>query len=394
MEGKDVSRALRAAHMAFTLSQTTMSVAVLGGTGKLGSALMRQLSAQRENISKNLNFGVCVNAIASSTKMFMGQNGQCLVEFYELDELLESDESQDMDMDALTAAFEDDVNPHRVIIDCTNDDKVADYYERWMSSGVNVISPSCKAAAGPIDRYRAIQEAQRANTIEWQYESSVGSALPILTTLRDLIQTGDDVQLLRGCLSGTMAYVFRNMNEETTFSEAVRQAVAKDYAENDIREDLSGLDVARKIVILAREAGLDVSMEDVEVESIIPDEIINKEYAGSKDEVNAALLEDLKALDGPMLERYTEAIADDKVLRYKFVIDVANGKCKCSLEGVDNTDTLYRLRENENLVAFETSRYATSPLIVKGAAAGPDLAASGMFADLLRLGRAFVGSQS
>merc|ERR1712013_961276 len=149
-----------------------------------------------------------------------------------------------------------------------------------------------------------------------------------------------------------------------------------------------------KMVILARELGLDVSVEDLEVESLLPVAIQNKEYTGTREEVHTAILEDLKTLDGPMLERYREAAAEDKLLRYKFVIDVVNGKYKLSLEKVDSADTLYRLRENENLVAFETKRYTTSPLIVKGAAAGPDLSASGMFADLLRLGRAFVGSQS
>ena len=158
-----------------------------------------------------------------------------------------------------------------------------------MSLGVNGISPGRRAAAGPLERYHAIQKAQREGSVEWQYESSVGSALPVLSTLRDLVQTGDDVQLLRGCLSGTMAYVFNNMNEETSFSEAVRMAVAQDFAEKDLRTDLSGLDAVRKIVILARELGLDVSVEDVEVESLIPDDIFNREYTGSKEEVYEAL---------------------------------------------------------------------------------------------------------
>jgi aspartokinase/homoserine dehydrogenase 1 len=148
------------------------------------------------------------------------------------------------------------------------------------------------------------------------------------------------------------------------------------------------------LISYANWRSMNLSVEDVEVESLLPVEIQNKEYTGSKSDVRAAVLQDLKALDSPMLERYKEAIAEGKLLRYKFVIDVASGKCKCNLEAVDNKDTLFRLRDNENLVAFETSRYTTSPLIVKGAAAGPDLSASGMFADLLRLGRAFVGSQT
>jgi aspartokinase/homoserine dehydrogenase 1 len=394
VEAKDVSRALRAAHMVFTLSQTMVSVAILGGTGKVGSALVRQLVAQKESLAKNLNFGVGVNAIASSTRMIMGKNGKCLMGYTDVDQLLGGDDSRDLDMEVFTASLESDVNPHRVVVDCTNDDGVADMYERWMSSGVNVISPGRWAASGPLGRYRAIQKAQRANTVEWQYESSVGSALPVLSTLRDLVQTGDEVQLLRGCLSGTMAYIFYHMDEGLPFSEAVRRAIDQDFAELDVREDLSGLDVCRKIVILARELGMDVSVEDVEVESLIPDEIRNREYVGTKEEKDAAIVEDLKALDATMLERYREAMSGGENLRYKFVIDVVAGKCRCGLVGVDNKDTLFRLRDNENLVAFETSRYTTSPLIIKGAAAGPDLAASGMFADLLRLGRAFVGSQA
>lgn len=381
------SRALRSAHMAFTLSSTMVSVAILGGTGKLGTALLRQLDAQKANLEKKLNIGVCVNALASSTKMRLGVNGQCLVTD-NADELL-GDDADDLDMEALTAALEADVNPHRVVIDCTNCDRVADMYPFWMASGINVISPNRNAGAGPIERYNAIRDAQRANSVEWQYESSVGSALPILTTLRDLMQTGDEVQLLRGCLSGTMAYIFSTMSEEVSFTDAIRQAMEQDYTENDIREDLTGSDAASKIVILARELGMDVSVEDVEIESLVPDEVLNKEYTGTREEMNEAILEDLKVMDAPMLKRWKEAIDNDLLLRYKFTIDVVKGTCKCSLDAVPNTDTLYRLRNNENLVAFETERYTVSPLIVKGAAAGPELAAAGMFADLLRLGRAF-----
>ena len=384
---KTASRALRSAHMAFTLSSAMVSVAVLGGTGKLGTALLRQLDAQKENLAKKLNIGVCVNAIASSTKMRLGVNGQCLAT-NNADDLL-GDDADDLDMDALTAALEADVNPHRVVIDCTNCDRVADMYPFWMAAGINVISPNRNAGSGSLDRYNAIRDAQSANSVSWQYESSVGSALPILTTLRDLMQTGDDVQLLRGCLSGTMAYIFSAMNEDVSFTEAARRAVEKDYTENDIREDLTGSDAAAKIVILARELGMDISIDDVEVESLVPDDIKNKEYSGTREEMNDAILEDLKVMNDPMLKRWKEAVDNDLLLRYKFVIDVVKGTCKCSLDAVSNTDTLYRLRNNENLVAFETTRYTSSPLIVKGAAAGPELAASGMFADLLRLGRAF-----
>jgi aspartokinase/homoserine dehydrogenase 1 len=203
-----------------------------------------------------------------------------------------------------------------------------------MASGINVISPNRNAGAGPIERYNAIRDAQRANSVEWQYESSVGSALPILTTLRDLMQTEDEVRLLRGCLSGTMAYIFSTMNEEVSFTDAVRQAVEQDFTENDIHEDLTGLDAASKIVILARELGMDVSVDDVEVESLIPEEVKNKKYSGTREEINEAILEDLKAVDAPMLKRWKEAVDNGLLLRYKFVIEVTKATCRCSLEAV------------------------------------------------------------
>jgi aspartokinase/homoserine dehydrogenase 1 len=311
-----------------------------------------------------------------------------------LSEKLTDADAKDLDLDLITELMEADVNPHRVLIDCTNTAAVSGYYERWIAAGINIISPNRMVAAGPIDRYRRVCQAQRDHQTQWQFESSVGAALPILTTLRDLQETGDQVNVIRGSVSGTMAYALSSFSEEVPFSEAVRQAVETQFTEKDVRQDLSGLDMTRKVVILARQLGLDVEVADVEVDSLIPEDIINKDYIGVNPcDLNAAILEDLKSLDALMLERLKAAEAKDCVLRYKFTIDAESGKCKCSLEGVARTDALYRLKANENLVAFETSRYTTSPLIVKGAAAGPDLTAAGIFGDLLRLTRAFSSLQ-
>jgi aspartokinase/homoserine dehydrogenase 1 len=298
-------------------------------------------------------------------------------------------DGEDMDLDVISEAMEADVSPLRIIIDCTNSETVSDYYKHWLSAGIHLISPSRKVAAGPLERFQRVRKAQRDNSVYWQYESSVGAALPIITTLKDLRDTGDKISIIGGCVSGTMAYVLSTTSESTSFSEAVRQSVELGYVENDFREDLSGEDAVRKVVILARQVGMNVNIEDVEVESLIPQAIIKKVYAGDKDDVHAQLLEDIKHLDGRMLQRIKDAEASDCVLRYKFKINTETGKCQCSLKAVPRTDPLFRLKANENLVAFETTRYKTSPLIVKGAAAGPDLAAAGIFADLLRVTRAY-----
>jgi aspartokinase/homoserine dehydrogenase 1 len=387
------TRALRAAHMAFTLSETTASITLLGGTGEVGSAFVNQLECGKERLSKDLGVEMRVGIAVNSQKMAIGEDARGL-DLDTLTERLTDVDAQDLDLDLMTELMEADVNPHRVLIDCTNSAAVSGYYERWIAAGINIISPNRMVAAGPIDCYRRVCQAERDHQTQWQFESSVGAALPILTTLRDLQETGDQVNVIRGCVSGTMAYALSSFSEEVPFSEAVRQAIESQYTEKDVRQDLSGLDMTRKVVILARQLGLDVEVADVEVESLIPEDIMNKDYSGvDACDLNSAILEDLKSSDASMLERLKAAEAKDCVLRYRFIIDAESGKCKCFLAETSRTDALYRLKMNENLVAFETTRYNTSPLIVKGPASGPDLTAAGIFADLLRLTRAFSSLQ-
>lgn len=381
----DTTRALRAAHQAFTLSDTTASITLLGATGEIGTAFVGAIQKQRRTLINKL--GVCPRIMlsANSKKMAIAKNANGLPIDTIITDLTGENDVEDLDLDRITAELEADVNPHRVVIDMTNSDAVSEYYERWMSAGVDLISPSRKVAAGPLDLYNKVVDAQKGSSVNWQYESSVGSALPILTTLRDLIETGDEVHKILGSVSGTFAYVLSLQSEETSFSDAFGDAIEKSFPEKDIREDLTGEDVARKVVILARQIGMDVEMEDVEVESFLPEEL------ASKSEIT---LEDLKSLDEGMLKKFKAAKAEDKVLRYKFEINKDTGKCRCFLAAVDNTDPLYRLKSIENLVAFETDRYTASPLIVKGAAAGPELAAAGIFSDLLRCTRAYSSERN
>ncbi len=381
----DATRALRAAHQAFTLSDTTASITLLGTTGSIGQAFVGALQKQRRTLIEKL--GVCPRVMisANSKKMAIAENARGLTMESIHTGLSEEDGVEDLDLERITAELQADVNPHRVVIDMTNSDTVAEYYERWMSLGVDLISPSRKVAAGPLEKYNKIVEAQKENFVNWQFESSVGSALPILTTLRDLIETGDEVHKIRGSVSGTFAYVLSLLSEETSFSEALGSAIEKGFTEKDIKEDLTGLDVARKIVILARQIDMDIELDDVEVESFLPEQL------ASKEEIT---MEDIKTLDAGMLEKFKAAEAEDRVLRYKFEIEKDTGKCRAFLTSVDKTDALYRLKNIENLVAFETDRYTASPLIVKGAAAGPELAASGIFSDLLRCTRAYSSERS
>jgi len=394
VDGNDTSRALRAAHMAFTLSETVASVAILGCTGKLGSAFVQQLESQKKMLSDELGIGIKLTVAACRTKVTVGKDYKGL-ELGQLSSMLRDENCIDFDLDMITDVMESDVNPHRVLIDCTNSEEVSDCYARWLSSGINIISPNRKLNAGPLENYKRTCEVMRDNAVTWQYESSVGAALPILTTLKDLQETGDKVRKIRGALSGSLAYVFNTMSEDVTFTEALRQAIDQDFAETDIREDLSGLDSARKVVILARELGMEVDVSDVEIESLLTDDVANALYddVSQPGELNDRILKDLECRNENMLELLKSAEADGCRLRYKFEIDVESGKCSVGLAAVDTYDTLFRLKSNENLVSFETTRYTTSPLIIKGAAAGPNLAAAGIFADLLRRTRTFSSVQ-
>ena len=374
--------------MAFTLSETVASVALLGGRGSIGRALCKQIQSQKQKLAKELGVGITVNIAGCSTTLAVCKDSRGL-DIDKLPEMLKDENAQTFDLDTITSLMKADVNPLRVVVDCTNSDEVGDYYERWLSMGISIISPGRKVGAGDLGRYHRVREARRESSANLYLESSVGNALPIISTLHDLLETGDTIKSIEGALSGTMAFVLSTFSDEVPFSEAVRRAVDQDITEKDFRIDLSGLDMAQKVVIFAREAGLDVSIEDVQVESILPAEIMAKSYSSSAD-----MLEDIKIhLDEVMLERLKVAEGAGCRLRYKFVIDIETGQCKCSLDTVTNTDPLYRLKRNENLVAFETSRYETSPLIVKGATSGPDLTAAAIFADLIRLTRAYSSNQ-
>ena len=414
VDGDQASKALRAAHMAFTLSETTVSVAVLGATGQIGSCLLNQLNERRDSLADDLNVEIRVNAAANSRKMTYCENAQGMMSASIADVLSAEKDGddvcgdcgedsvfcEDVDLDILTERLVADVNPHRVIIDCTNNDDVAEYYQRWVEAGINIISPGRKAGAGPLDRYRSIQNVLRKSSAIWQLEGTVGAGLPILTTLQDIQETGDKVERITGCVSGTMAYIFRTMfDDDIAFSEAVKRAVDKGFTETDLREDLEGWDTARKVVILARQAGLEVEVDDVEVGSILDglfeeggDGSFYDDIKGGSTAITKQLLDDIKVLDKPMAERMAKAREKGKALRYKFVIE-ATGRCRCGLFEVSNTDPLFRLKSNENLVSFKTKLYKASPLIVKGAAAGSEMAATAIFSDLLRIARAYSSFQ-
>ena len=273
--------------------------------------------------------------------------------------------------------------PHTVFIDCTASDSVARHYRDWFERGIHVVTPNKKANSADWPFYQSMREARRVSGAHYLYEATVGAGLPIIQTLRDLRDTGDDVASIEGIFSGTLAYLFNVYDGATPFSEIVSAARKKGYTEPDPRDDLSGLDVARKLIILGREMGLPLEMSDVKVESLVP---VGLESA-SADEFMGGLARH----DESMRRRFEAARAQGKVMRYVGKIS-ADGQALVGVAELDAKHAFANIALTDNVVRFATRRYCDNPLIVQGPGAGPEVTAGGVFADLLRLA-AYLGAR-
>ena len=364
----DAERALKAVHAGFYLSEQTLSIGLIGA-GNVGRALIRQISDNRERLMREANLDLRLRAVTSSRHMVLGEINLGT-------ESLPGPDSDTLDLDALIAHIDDDHLPHGVIIDCTASDAVAAHYPDWLARGLHVITPNKHAGSGPIERYRSIRRQTERSSARWRFEATVGAGLPVIQTLRDLIDTGDKVLRIQGIFSGTLAYLFNRYAPGMSFAELVREARAAGYTEPDPRDDLSGMDVVRKLVILAREMGLDIEIDDVAVESLVP--------GGLDGESVDAFLAGLDTIDAPMTARLEQAMANQQVLRYVASLD-HSGQARVALEALPDSHAFANLALTDNVVAFTTERYHANPLIVQGPGAGPEVTAAGVFADLLRV---------
>jgi aspartokinase/homoserine dehydrogenase 1 len=368
---KDMTRALRAVHSNFYLSAKTVSIGIIG-PGSVGSALVEQIGAASGRLRNQFNLDLRVRAIATSRTMHL--------DALRIDHRVWRDKlaaGEPLDMEKFVDHVHADYLPHAVVIDCTASQTVADRYLAWLAGGIHVITPNKRAHSGPIAYYRELKRVCGTANTHFLYEATVGAGLPVIQTLKDLVETGDDIISVSGIFSGTLAYLFNVFDGTRPFSDIVRDARAKGYTEPDPRDDLSGMDVARKAVILAREAGLDLELDDIEVESLAPEALANAPV----DEFLARLPD----FDAPMAERVARASAAGQVLRYVAEVDVKGASAKVSLQSFAPRHPFANISLTDNIVQFVTRRYSENPLIVRGPGAGPDVTAAGIFADLLRL---------
>ncbi len=373
----DAVRGLRAAHSAFWLSPATLSVGLIG-PGNVGRALLAQFAdalprfAAEPKIEHRLDLRL--RAVASSRRMCLA--GPHLDPAAAID-ALGSDRAEDLDLDRFAAHVRAEHLPHALIVDCSGSDAVAARYPEWLSMGIHVVTPSKHAGSGDWTRYCAIRDAEKHGGL-FRYEATVGAGLPVIQTLRSLLDTGDTLTGIEGVLSGTLAWLFNRYDGSAPFSALVAEARALGYTEPDPRDDLSGADVARKLVILAREAGGTLSLGDVEIESLVPASLSDV----SRDEFLARMHE----LDAPMQARLDAARAQGRSLRYLAQLG-ADGTARVGLAMPEPGHASLSSRLTDNLIQFHTHRYAHNPLVVQGPGAGADVTAAGVFGDILAISR-------
>ena len=378
IDERQSTRALRAVHARFYLSPHTVSIGLIG-PGTVGGVLLEQLASQRERLLRDFHLDLRVRGILTSKRMLLSDTSLTMSDWRAT-----ASSGQPADI----VAFEEHIHaehiPHTVILDCSASSTVADQYPRWLGKGIHIATPNKKANSGALDLYTRVVEARRAAGSHYLYEATVGAGLPIIVTLRDLRETGDEIKRIEGIFSGTLAYLFNVWDGTQPFSTVVRDAKAKGFTEPDPRDDLSGMDVARKLVILGREMGLQLELADVALEGLIPpmlatcppEEFMNR----------------LGELDAPMLARLHSAQKSGRVLRYVAALDAASRKASVGLVELERSHPFANINLTDNIVQFVTSRYHQNPLVVQGPGAGPAVTAGGVFADLLRV-CAYLGAK-
>lgn len=379
IDGKQSARALRSVHSGFYLSPNTVSIGLIG-PGAVGGALLDQLASQVQRLARDFKLDLRIRALAKSKAMHLANTEITLSKWRDAFK----NGTEALDLKRFADHVHADYLPHAIIIDCSASSEVARCYPDWLEAGIHVVTPNKKANSAETALYERLHTSRRNGSAHYLYEATVGAGLPIIQTLRDLRETGDEIRRIEGILSGTLAYLFNVWDGKQPFSTIVRDAKAKGYTEPDPRDDLSGIDFARKIVILGREMGLRLEMADVQLEGLVP-------AALAKCGVDEFLTR-LSEFDAPMLKRLEAARERGKVLRYVGSLDAATRKATIGLVELDRSHTFANINLTDNVVRFTTSRYNQNPLVVQGPGAGPEVTAGGVFADLLRV-CAYLGAK-
>lgn len=364
-------KALNSIHDSFFLSEYKVLNLFIAGVGTVGGNLLEQIRGQQENLMKQNRLKLNLVGVANSKKMLLCRDGlkvEGVVEALKADGVPSS-----------PAALRDEILRmnifNSVFVDCTSSEAVAALYESFLDKNISVVAANKIAPSSAYDRYRMLKDTARRRDVKFLFETNVGAGLPIIHTMNDLINSGDHIIRIEAVLSGTLNYIFNTIDASTPMSRAIRMAVDSGYAEPDPRVDLSGKDVVRKLVILAREAGYRVEQADVKQRLFIPEEY----FTGSTEDFWARIPEQ----DAHFEAERKRLAAENKRLR--FVARMTDGACEVGLEEVCSNHPFYELEGSNNIIMISTERYHDYPMIIKGYGAGADVTAAGVFADIISI---------
>ncbi|MEM8899961.1 MAG: bifunctional aspartate kinase/homoserine dehydrogenase I [Bacteroidota bacterium] len=373
IKSEDEAKALSAIHDNFFLSEAyTLNLFVIG-VGLIGSTLLKQFENQADFLRESQYVEFNVVALANSRKMKFDENGIALSSWR--DQLDASEEK--MDIEAFVKQMINMNLPNSVFIDNTANSEIIKYYDEILDASISISTPNKVATSSKYEDYKALKGIADKRGVKFLYETNVGAGLPVITTINDLVNSGDKILKIEGVLSGSLSYIFNSFDGSVPFSEVVAEAKAKGYTEPDPREDLSGSDVARKLTILARESGRPLEGSDISIESILPESVW-------KPKLVEGFFEELRKVDEQLDQMREDAANDGQKLR--FIATLEGGEAYIKLQKVGVTNPFFNLSGSENMIVFTTERYKECPLVIKGPGAGAEVTAAGVFAEILRIG--------
>lgn len=366
-----VRKALNVIHDSFFLSEYKVLNLFIVGVGTVGSNLLNQIKSQRQKLMDQNRLKINVVGIASSSRMMFSRSGidldNCMPKLK-----LEGEEST-------TKIIRDEILKmniyNSVFVDCTASQEVADIYQTLLENNISVVTANKIAASSEYEKYEKLKDTSRQRGVKFLFETNVGAGLPIINTMNNLTNSGDHIQKMEAVLSGTLNFIFNTISEEISLSKAIRMAKDYGFSEPDPRVDLSGKDVIRKLVILAREAGYKIEQENVRKNLFIPERF----FEGSLDD----FWKNIPELDAQFEKERKTLCKEGK--HWRFVASMDNGECSVGLQAVDNMHPFYDLQGSNNIVRITSERYNEFPLIIKGYGAGASVTAAGVFADIISI---------
>ncbi len=368
----DLSKALNAIHGVFFLSETRTLNLFTVGVGLIGSTLLNQIQSQSSYLREGRLLKINLVGLSNTRKMLLEPGG--------VDPENWREELESQGVKTSIRAFVDrliELNlPNSVFVDCTSDKDIVKHYEALLDASISVVTPNKVANSGRYEEYQRLQRTALQRGVKFLYETNVGAGLPIINTIQGLMDSGDNFIKIEAILSGTLSYIFNTFGPDVRFVDVVRQAKAKGYTEPDPRDDLSGTDVARKILILAREVGIPMEPEEVQITPLLPENCLEAPTV-------EAFFAELERSNDYFENLQNEARAQNGVLRY--IATLENNQATVQLRTVGPDHPFYNLSGSDNIVSFTTDRYKDRPLVVKGPGAGAEVTASGVFADIMSI---------